>query len=392
MSLIAGELGTIAQRSLEEDQEEPDVFIDQSREETSEAESTADAENPHEDTTLDNELKEHLEAWKEAAKERPLRVLVCGLGGVGKSTLVNRLLQLKDNEKWAEEGRSGGATTSVVSKHERTTERGIKVCLFDTPGFDDVDMSNEKIVAMMETETEKKLDMVFYCISLDGPARVQRSDIEAMRIMTQAFTSEVWKRTVVVLTFANVLETKAANAKAYEETISRVREKVQQVLRNNAHVSEEIVSQVPIVTAGHLEPILKYEAEECQSMGGWDNCLFLEALRQVDPEVLPLLFEVRFSWKDVGAALGGGGSGAAMGGGVGAGIGGICGAPLGPVGAGVGALIGGGIGAGVGGLGGAGVGVLVFQLVKIKSILKIKYKKWQMKRKHSDSHPRQASE
>ena len=397
MSIIAGTPCTMDQSSLEDEEEPASESIDPrpstSMGESSETESTTDADNfDDEDMISDSELKEHLEAWKEAAKGRPLRVLVCGLGGVGKSTLVNRLLQLKKNEKWAEEGRIGGATTSVVSKHERTTERGIKVCLFDTPGFDDVDMSNEEIVAMMESETESRLDIVFYCISLDGPARVQRSDVQAIKIMTQAFTSEIWKRAVIVLTFANVLETKVANAAQYEEITSRVKDKICQVLHCNAHVNEEIVTQVPIVTAGRDKPTLKYEAEECQSLGGWDNRLFLEALKQVDPDVVPLLFETRFSLKDLGAAMGGGGGGAVMGGGVGAGIGAVCGIPLGPVGAGFGALIGASIGAGAGALGGAGVGVFVFQLIKIKSILKIKIKKWQMKRKHRDSIPHQASE
>ena len=315
--------------------------------------------------------------------------MICGLGGVGKSTLINRLLQLRPDEKWAKEGRKGSATTSIVSKFERTTERGIKVCLFDTPGFDDVDMSNEEIIAMMENETEKRLDMVFYCISLDGPARVQRSDVQAITIMTQVFSSDIWTKAVIVLTFANELERKVNSEVKYKETTTSVREKVQQVLRKNAHVSEEIIGQLPIVTAGHTEPILKYEAEECQAVGGWDNRLFLQALKQVEPEALPALFEVRWSLKDLGAALGGGGGGGVVVGGAGAGVGALCGAPLGPVGAGVGALIGGDIGAGVGALGGAGVGLLIFNLMKIKSILKVKIKRWQLKRKKI---PRQLSE
>ena len=388
MSIIAGSLESI---KLKEECKESDETMYPSREDDSETETIANSETFTEDPVLDD-LRMHMEAWKESAKERPLRVLVCGLGGVGKSTLVNRLLQLKNNEKWAEEGRRGGATTSVVSKHEKTTERGIKVCLFDTPGFDDVDMSNEEIIAMMESKTEKKLDMVFYCISLDGPARVQRADVQAIKIMTQAFSNAIWKKTVIVLTFANALEKKVEDGVEYEATITQIRQKVQQLLRKDAHVSEDIVTQVPIVTAGHTEMILKYEAEECQSVRGWDNRLFLKALEQVDPEVLPTLFEVRFSWKDLGAALGGGGGGAAMGTGVGAGVGAVIGAPLGPISAAVGAAVGAGIGAGVGAAGGAGVGMFVFQLVKIKSILKIKYKKWQMKKRPPTTIPRQVSD
>ena len=136
------------------------------------------------------------------------------------------------------------------------------------------------------------------------------------------------------------------------------------------------------MTAGHTEPTLKYEAEECRSMDGWDNRLFLEALKQVDPRVLPALFEARFGWKDAMAALGGGGGGAVVGTGIGVGIGALIGVPFGgPAGAAVGGVVGGGIGAGVGGVGGAGTGFLAFQAVKIRSVLRVKYEKWKLQRK-----------
>ena len=387
MSIISGKQDS---SYLEEEYGESASATSPAVQESSVTESTAASSQGQEEGVSDDELKLQMEAWKEATRDRPLRVLICGLGGVGKSTLINRLLQLGPDEKLAKEGRRGGATTSIVSKFERTTERGIKVCLFDTPGFDDVDMSNEEIIAMMDNEVEKELDMVFYCISLDGPARVQRSDVQAIKIMTQAFSNEIWTKAVIVLTFANELEKKVNSKIEYKETTIGVQEKVQQVLKNNAHVSEEIIDRLPIVTAGHTEPILEYEAEECRAVGGWDSRLFLTALKQVEPEAFPILFQVRWSLKDLVAALAGGGSGFAATGGAGALVGAVCGAPLaGPLGAGFGAIIGGSIGGGVGVVGGAGIGVLVFNLMKIKSILKIKYKRWQLKRKQS---PRQVLE
>ena len=388
MSIISGKINSTY---LEEEYGESASDMSPTTQESPPTESTAASRQNQmqEEGISDDELRLRLEAWKEAAKDRSLRVLICGLGGVGKSTLINHLLQLKPDEKWAKEGRRGRTTTSVVSKYERTTERGIRVLLFDTPGFNDVDMSNEETIAMMENKTEKKLDMVFYCISLGGSARVQYSDAQAIKIMTQAFSSEIWKKAVIILTFANELEKKVDHEAMYKETITNIQEKIQQVLRKDAKVGDDIIGQLPIVTAGYTEPILKYEAEECQAVGGWDNRLFLKALQQVEPDALPTLFEVRWSLKDLAAALVGGGSGAAATGSVGAGVGAVCGAPFGLIGAGVGALVGGGIGAGIGILGGAGVGMLVFNLVKIKSILKIKYKKWQLKRKQV---PRQISE
>ena len=72
-----------------------------------------------------------LQAWRVSSQERPLRVLICGLSGVGKSTLINRLLQLEGKGR-AEEGIMGGATATVVSEYETTTKSGVKVCLLLT--------------------------------------------------------------------------------------------------------------------------------------------------------------------------------------------------------------------------------------------------------------------
>ena len=239
----------------------------------------------------DMDVYPQLRTWKEKSQGRPLRLLVCGLKGVGKSALVNRLLQLEDSEKWAEENTFGEATTSVVSKYERTTERGIKICLFDTPGFGDIHLSDEEIVAKMAKKTEGKLDLVLYCISLDHPARVQQADIDAMKILTQAFTADIWKRVVIVLTFANRLGELKHNADEYTAVIENISTTLKhaQVLLNN----QEVISQLPIVTAGHTNPILKYEGDK--SPQAWDDRLFLEILKRIDPSVLPALFEAL--WK-----------------------------------------------------------------------------------------------
>ena len=261
-----------------------------------------------------------MDAWRQAAKGKQLRVLISGLGGVGKSTLINQLLRLKQEGERAKEGR-GGATTFVVSKHERTTEKGMKVCLFDAPGFGDLDIEDEDIIAMMEKETEKRLDVVFYCISLSGPCRVQREDAKAAKTMTRAFGANIWRKAVIVLTFANVLEANVKNKAEYETTITRIQEAVRQALRKDPLISEEIIAQLPIVTAGHAKQILKYEAEECKSLEGWGNRLFLKALEQIDPDIVPTLFEARYNWKDLGV-------GSIIGAGVGIVIGAVVGGSL----------------------------------------------------------------
>ena len=176
---------------------------------------------PTKDMEADNDLRMHLQAWKESAQEKPLRLLVCGLGGVGKSTLVNRLLKLEEGNR-AKVGRSGGATTIDVSEYESSIERGLKVRFFYPPGFIDVNHPDEGIVATILEKTESKLDLFLYCISLSHPTRVQQSDASAFQLLTRSLGSEIWNKAVIVLTFANALEDNKKDADEYLEVVKRM--------------------------------------------------------------------------------------------------------------------------------------------------------------------------
>ena len=88
-----------------------------------------------------------MQDWKQHAQKRPLQLLVCGLVGVGKSTLVNRLLHLKISEVRI----CGESKAPAVLKYEM---RGTKVCFFESPGFDNSDIGDEEIVAMIKKETK----------------------------------------------------------------------------------------------------------------------------------------------------------------------------------------------------------------------------------------------
>lgn len=100
--------------------------------------------------------------------------MVCGQGGIGKSTLINRLLKLNDEMEQAKVATEGKLTTSDVDCYERVNQHGIKICLFDTPGFGDPNLNNMDIIAMMEQKTKKKIDLVLYCISIGGRARLEK--------------------------------------------------------------------------------------------------------------------------------------------------------------------------------------------------------------------------
>ena len=283
--------------------------------------------------------------------ESPLRIMICGLSGAGKSTLVNHLLQLEEGEKWAEEGRKGGINTATIRGYEKNTKRGIKVSLFDTPGFEDPDLSSDGIIKMMKEKTNNEVHLVFYCISLSGSTRVQKGDIRVFKAM-QIFSDKIWENTVIVLTFANELAAVKKDKAEYLSVISRITDKVKHVLKKDISVSENVVDKIPIVTAGHTEP-------ELPDVDKWDDRLFLKALEQVDPKILPALLETRIDWKSFIAR---GALGAIAGA-----IGGAIGSLAGPIGATVGTAAGFGAVAG---------GTSDVAMTKVIKILAYKYRTW----------------
>ena len=301
-----------------------------------------------------------LQRWRESAMEKPLRIMICGLCGAGKSTLVNNLLQLEEGEKWAEEGRRGGINTTIVRGYEKKTKRGLKVSLFDTPGFEDPDLSSDDIITMMKEETNDEVHLVFYCISLSGSTRVQEGDIRVFKTM-QIFSDKIWENTVIVLTFANELAAVKKDKDQYLSVIGRITDEVKRVLKKDISLRENVVDKIPIVTAGHTEPKLP-------DVDKWDDRLFLKALEQVDPEVLLTLLETRIDWKSF---IAGGALGAIVGA-----IGGAIGSLAGPIGATVGTA------AGFGAVAGGGGGVAMTKVIKI---IAYKYRTRKIKSKCSQA-------
>lgn len=325
--------------------------------------------------TIASDLAE--QEWKEASKRRPTRIMIAGLGGVGKSTLLNRLFGLDVNENVAKEGCSGKATTEAVRRYDYKLENNVEAIIYDTPGFGDPDIEEHRIVAEMKLKTEGILDLLLYCVSMGTPgARVNGSDVRAIRLLTNVFDPPLWNNAIFVLTFANVACTWAKKDHQYLHLKKTIEEQLHKQLMEKAHVPEDIVSKIPLVTAGHTEPVNEpYEQKK------WLPELFGKLLER-NPETSIALLKGKTTNKEqfiatvTGAVLAGGiagSGGAGAGAGIGAGVGALVGFLGGPIGIAAGAAVGSAIGAGavgligvVGGGVGGGAGTLMWKRNKVK--------------------------
>ena len=153
----------------------------------------------------DERLKSKLQQWKNS-EGRPLVVVAIGRGGVGKSTLINNLLQLEKNDKQhCAEGKFASAETRKVEVRIKKKE-DVEVHIVDTPGLGAIlDKIEPKcVIEELAKKTNKEVDFLFYCISLH--VRPDNTDLKIVQLLTTVYGPAVWERAFLVLTFANQCE------------------------------------------------------------------------------------------------------------------------------------------------------------------------------------------
>ena len=238
------------------------------------------------DEELDAEREALVQQWKKSSNERPLKFLVAGRGGVGKSSLVNNLLELdRSSDKGAREGFTGSATTQAVCKHTGS-KHGIKVIAYDTPGFQDLQLTEEGIIAELVEKTDSMVDVCLYCASLDG-MRISQEDRRICSLLTNAFKPTLWEKAIFVLTFAN---SDKVGRSDYEALVDCYKSSLQDCLKD-AGVPDDKVNDIPFCTAGYTDPQLM-----CDGCSNWQDRLYVEIIKKADPAVTPALLKLR--WGD----------------------------------------------------------------------------------------------
>jgi len=144
-------------------------------------------------------LKRKFVEWIASKPQKKLNILITGKTGVGKSRLVNALV----GKYVAKEGDDKQSCTAVETPYVADI-KGIEVVIWDSRGLQDgTDNDEDYLNSLKDKNLESGgFDIVIYCLKMDD-TRCRRDDKDAIRMLTSGFGKDLWKKTVVALTFAN---------------------------------------------------------------------------------------------------------------------------------------------------------------------------------------------
>lgn len=191
-------------------------------------------------------------ALEQHYEEKKLQILVCGKTGIGKSSLLNTLFGselFKIGGPGETEDFNFDSVTSEVSS-ECINMQNVFLEIFDSPGLQDGTENDDRYIDDMQNKCGD-VSLVLYCIDM-MITRWSPQDMKATKLLTERFGVGFWKKTILVLTKANMLKPKSegTDEKAFcKRAYSSFLQKFQRQLTEQG-VHESIVSNIPAVAAG----------------------------------------------------------------------------------------------------------------------------------------------
>ena len=246
--------------------------------------------------SIDNDvLKRPKNDSKRKDENRCLVLVIAGRAGVGKSTVLNNLLGLKGENAAAAKSSARSVTKDVKCYEEE--KYGVPVRIIDTPGLESKDLTSEEEQEALSRMSDENPDLLLYCISL--AERFQKDDDRIVEKLTKAFGSEIWSRTVLVLTFGDVKLEGSEEDK--REVLENNTEEFEKALKN-AGVSDVSVKYMLSTQDINIQPDLESAKPEIvgipvgryiETPPDWVFLLFTEVIKRCRLDALLPLLKLR---------------------------------------------------------------------------------------------------
>lgn len=184
-----------------------------------------------------------------------------GKSGTGKSTLIRGLIG-KEVERTMTQDFD---VPSVTSSELNVGGDSIGVTFWTSPGISDSILHNQAQLQRMKKRLEAA-DLVIHTLRMDD-TRLRPDDSEIIKRLSEGFGDTLWRKAVVVLTFANrvyYLDDRQRMARSKEHFLKRSAQwegHVHELLRSGG-ISEATLRGVPIVPAGYVTETRLFEGDE----------------------------------------------------------------------------------------------------------------------------------
>ena len=154
-----------------------------------------------EPSELTKVLEQHCK--KQLEEETKLNLLILGEQRVGKSTLVNALLGATVADTGVPDFlATAGITTEVKIYECKCNNATIKI--WDTPGLLDPTCNSDEILEIVKEELSE-IDLFLFCINMDKTRYLPENPTKKIIAkISQKIGEDFWKKTLIVLTRANV--------------------------------------------------------------------------------------------------------------------------------------------------------------------------------------------
>ncbi|PSS34395.1 Translocase of chloroplast like [Actinidia chinensis var. chinensis] len=184
-----------------------------------------------------------------------LTILVMGKGGVGKSSTVNSIIG--ERVVTVSAFQSEGPRPVMVSR----SRSGFTLNIIDTPGLIEGGYVNDQALEIIKRFLlNKTIDVLLYVDRLDA-YRVDTLDTQVVRAITDSFGRGIWKRSLIVLTHAQL---SPPDGLSYEDFFSRRSEALLEVVRLGAGLRKKDmrVTPIPVVLVENSGRCNKNDSDE----------------------------------------------------------------------------------------------------------------------------------
>ena len=204
----------------------------------------------------------YLKAFRHGKKS--LSIVVTGLVGSGKSSLMNKLLNRNEAPVATSPHRE---TESVKTYHLKY--KSLCIDIWDSPGLGLSDDDNDECIREMKALGCDNADLILFCVNMND-IRLQQTHMDAIRDLSNGLEKKIWSKAIFVMTCANHVVDRLIEMNgsyySFNQHLGEWRSRLVQTVEK-AGISRDIALCIPVVPAG---------SDVKQALAGHDN--WLEAL------------------------------------------------------------------------------------------------------------------